>query len=243
MSYRSISFENYKAAIYSEYGSEEACRHSFQHHSLSKMSHPEADLPAYPLFSRPQPGNNVQNSEGYQTPRPASYEYETQDSRAYSKPNRDRDENRKRMYLLNQSSNSLMLPTEYHDDEGTAIKMDSAPYYWLIESRRAAVKCGYGGIYFHFAAHLFIPRTAAQAFTPWVQTLHVYRSSGGLSLRYDLWIHQVRCHDNGRGEVVQQPTDRIEYRSRDIHRKQFQRYCPQSSVVAPQSKSAFPSRC
>ena len=93
------------------------------------MSHPEVDLPAYPLFSCPQPGNNVQNSEGYQTPRAASYEYEAQDSRAYSKPNRDRYENRKRMYLLNQSSDSSTLLTEYHNDEGTVIKIDSSPNY------------------------------------------------------------------------------------------------------------------
>ncbi|KAE9370093.1 hypothetical protein N431DRAFT_441966 [Stipitochalara longipes BDJ] len=80
------------------------------------MAHPEADLPAYPLFSWTQSGNG-QNPEANQTPRAASYEYEAQDLRAYSKPSRNIDENRKRMYLLNQSSNSLTLPTEYHDDE------------------------------------------------------------------------------------------------------------------------------
>ncbi|KAE8446998.1 hypothetical protein EG329_011480 [Mollisiaceae sp. DMI_Dod_QoI] len=81
------------------------------------MSHSEADTQAYALLSRAQPGNNGRNSEVYQTPQAASYQDEAQDSRTYSKPTRNLDENRKRMYFLNQSSNSLMLPTEYHDGE------------------------------------------------------------------------------------------------------------------------------
>jgi hypothetical protein len=83
------------------------------------MSHPEADIVAYPLRSWPQLESNYRVLESGRMLKATNYEDDVRDSEAYNNLNRDVAE-RSKGARLPQSSSSLTLPIGGYDGEGKA---------------------------------------------------------------------------------------------------------------------------